>query len=121
MDAVLLSAVTGKGPYWKEAFNQVSKTLYDAECHINYRAQYDYLVKTSFMKKKSIYSIQETIASCAVKAAFDIGAKLIIVYTSTGNTAKKVAKYRPECPILAVTASDMSPSNVFLSKGIYFI
>lgn len=53
-------------------------------------------------------SIGEAISNCAVKAAYEISAKLIIVFTNSGSSAITVSKYRPQCPILAVSASDKS-------------
>jgi hypothetical protein len=39
----------------------------------------------------------------AVEASFKAPASAIIVLTTSGNTARLVSKYRPRCPILAVT------------------
>ncbi len=49
-------------------------------------------------------STQEAIASSAVKTAIDMGAKMMVVLTESGTTARLVAKYRPEQPILVLTA-----------------
>ena len=51
-------------------------------------------------------SISETISNVAVKAAYEMNAKLIIVFTNSGSSAMLVQKYKPSCPILAVSASD---------------
>ena len=45
----------------------------------------------------------ETLASSAVKTAFDVNSPLIIVVTESGNTARLVAKYFPRMPVLALT------------------
>lgn len=50
--------------------------------------------------------VVESVASSAVEAAIDINAKAIIVFTETGYSARKVAKYRPQAPILVVTSSE---------------
>eukprot|EP00884_Botryococcus_braunii_P017214 jgi/Botrbrau1/4176/Bobra.0192s0036.1 len=44
----------------------------------------------------------ESIASSAVRAADKVQAALIIVYTSTGQTASLVSKYRPPMPIMTL-------------------
>ena len=54
----------------------------------------------------------ESIASSAVKTARDLSAKAIIVVTDSGRTACCVAKYRPNIPILAVTASAATARQV---------
>lgn len=63
-------------------------------------------------------SIGEAISNCAVKAAYEINARLIIVFTNSGQSAITVAKYKPQCPILAVSASDKSAKQCMISKGI---
>lgn len=40
----------------------------------------------------------------AVKTAFDVDAKMIVVLTESGTTARLIAKYRPSMPVLALTA-----------------
>lgn len=46
----------------------------------------------------------ESAASSAVKTACDISAKAIIVLSETGETARYVAKFHPESPIICVMA-----------------
>ncbi|KAG2830304.1 hypothetical protein PC112_g7752 [Phytophthora cactorum] len=50
----------------------------------------------------------EAVASSAVKTAIDINAKMLVVLTETGNTARLVAKYRPEMPVLVLTALEQT-------------
>ena len=60
------------------------------------------------MQQSLQLSIGEAISNCAVKAAYEMNAKMIIVFTNSGQSAITVSKYRPQCPILAVSASDKS-------------
>lgn len=60
------------------------------------------------MEQGNSLSISEAISNCAVKAAYEINAKLIIVFTNSGHSAMTVSKYRPKCSVLAVSASDKS-------------
>ncbi len=66
-------------------------------------------------------SMTETICNCAVKAAYEMNAKLIIVFTNSGSSAIMVSKYRPRCPILAVSASDKSAKQIMISRGIFYL
>ena len=50
-------------------------------------------------------SPSESVASSAVKTAFDVKAKFIVVLTETGNTARLIAKYRPSMPIVTITTN----------------
>ena len=38
--------------------------------------------------------------------------------TKSGDTAMAVAKYRPQCPILAVVSSEVVANKVLLSRGV---
>ncbi len=52
------------------------------------------------------FTTPEAIASSAVKTAVDIDAKVIIVCSESGNTARLIAKYRPSAHVLVLTATD---------------
>lgn len=64
-------------------------------------------------------STEETISSCAVKASLDIKAGLIIVFTHSGLTARKVAKHKPKCPVLAVTPNDWAAKSLLVHRGVF--
>ncbi len=51
-------------------------------------------------------SVEETISQCAVRAAYEMNAKLIVVFTNSGNTAHKVRIFNPSCVVLTVTSSE---------------
>ena len=71
------------------------------------------------MQQNLQLSMAETICNCAVKAAYEMDAKLIIVFTNSGSSAILVSKYRPKCPILAVSASDTSAKQIMIHRGIF--
>ena len=58
------------------------------------------LMKTS--KKGHMLSHVESAASSAVKTACDIGAKAIVVLSESGETARLLAKFHGNTPILAI-------------------
>lgn len=59
-----------------------------------------------FMKVKWMSSsVGNGILRCTLEAAYSIQANLIIVFTSSGNSALKVSKLRPPCPVIAFTPS----------------
>lgn len=51
-------------------------------------------------------STVEASVSCAAKDALDVDASMIIIISSTGQSAAMVSKYRPRVPVLVVTDSD---------------
>jgi pyruvate kinase len=62
--------------------------------------------------------IDETIAYLAASAAGRLGAKAIITFTMTGSTARRVAKFRPEVPVFAVTPSVATRMQLAISHGV---
>ncbi len=61
--------------------------------------------------------VDEMIAALAVEAAAKLGAKAIVTFTMSGSTALRVAKFRPEVPILAVTPVRQTRMKLGLSYG----
>ena len=65
-------------------------------------AQYDTL-RHAVLAKVGHLDPVESVTSSAVKTAYDVDAKLIIVLSESGNSARLVAKYHPSQPILVLT------------------
>lgn len=59
-----------------------------------------------------------TVAIAAVEAAFKSQAAAIITLTTSGTTAHLMAKYRPRCPIIAVTRNEQVARQCHLWRGI---
>jgi pyruvate kinase len=118
-DCVMLSGETANGDYPLEAVAVMSKICIQAEGAIDYDELYQAL-RNSVLENMGAMSTQEAIASSAVKTAIDMGAKMIVVLTETGTTARLIAKYRPSQPILVLTAlgETARQSEGFL-KGAY--
>lgn len=62
--------------------------------------------------------VDETIAFLAADAADRLGAAAIITSTRSGLTALRVAKFRPDVPVFAVTPSAGTRMRLALSHGI---
>jgi pyruvate kinase len=58
---------------------------------------------SNLMKKTDFLSQLESMASSTVRVADKIFAGLIVVVTGSGRTARLVAKYRPDVPVIALT------------------
>lgn len=102
-DSVMLSGETANGDFPIETVKTMANICVQAESCVHYNEVYD-AVRTSVLEKYNFMDTQEAIASSAVKTAIDMKAKMIVVLTETGNTARLIAKYRPEQPILVLTA-----------------
>ena len=61
----------------------------------------------------------ESVACAAVKCATEQNAKAIITMTTSGRTARLLAKYRPACPIIPVSKDVRAARQLHLSRGCY--
>jgi len=101
-DAVMLSGETANGPYFEQAIITMAGTCAVAEETMNPNS-YFVKIRNSTLSKYGSMSNTESIASSAVKTAYDVKAKIIVVLSESGNTARLVAKYRPSMPIICLT------------------
>ena len=103
-DAVMLSAETAIGLYPIEAVQTMDRIIREAER--------DGPVRTVFSQKPlpadgdESLAIADSIARAAFELAETAPVDRIVVFTLTGAAAKRVAKYRPRPPIIAVTADE---------------
>eukprot|EP01126_Amoeba_proteus_P019477 TRINITY_DN2004_c0_g3_i2.p1 TRINITY_DN2004_c0_g3~~TRINITY_DN2004_c0_g3_i2.p1 ORF type:complete len:150 (+),score=18.33 TRINITY_DN2004_c0_g3_i2:1307-1756(+) len=67
---------------------------------------------------EKVLSIPESIASSAVKSAWDLNSPLILCLSDSGNTVRYVSKYRPHSIILAITSSPRTARQIYLSRFV---
>ena len=60
----------------------------------------------------------ESIASGAVTTADTDNADCIVVWSKSGLTAMAIAKYRPQCPIIAVVRDEATANLLNLARGV---
>jgi pyruvate kinase len=101
-DCVMLSGETANGPYFEQAVKVMARICVEAELSRNFNALFQ-SVRNSIVNEHGKLSAGEALASSAVKTAIDIHAKLIVVLSETGTTARYVAKFRPGCLIICLT------------------
>ena len=96
-DAVMLSGETAAGEYPIQAARMMDRVAREVEPQLPYAA----LLQG---KERDLESTTfDAISYAAVHTAQQLGAKLIVAFTTLGLTARQVAKYRPSVPILAAT------------------
>jgi len=101
-DCVMLSAETATGSYPTEAVSMMDRVCLEAEAAVFSRQRMSDLANA---RKQAAFDLNESIAMGAVTAATNKQAVMIITLTSSGNSARLIAKYRPRCPIAVVTRS----------------
>ncbi len=112
-DAIMLSGETAAGVYPVESvltMDRIAKTTEDA---IDYRS----VVRLRRREKEG--NMTEAIGQAAAYTAINLKVKAVLAPTASGNTAKMIAKYRPGCPIIAVTSTESRSRKLTLVWGIY--
>ena len=92
----LLSAETAVGKFPDKAVKTMSDICIQAEKDINYKRMF---FETIFDN----YDLTDILGHSATSCAFKLDAKALVLYTDTGKTASLIARYKPECPIIAIT------------------
>lgn len=101
-DCVMLSGETANGEFPGQAVRMMASTCAEAESIIQYDQQ-DAFIRSQVLLSRGAMDATESIASSAVKTAWDVKAKLIVVLTETGTSARLIAKFRPSVRILVLT------------------
>jgi pyruvate kinase len=108
-DALMLSAETTVGEYPVESVKMMDTIIRFTENSFIHKEHSAYEIGCSF---------PEATADAARKAAFDIGAKAIVVFTHSGFTAQLLSKLRPHVPIIAFTTNDKVLKRLALHWGV---
>jgi len=110
-DAVMLSDETAVGRYPVEAARRLGEIAEAAESGF---AKYGHVQA----EQKAVSPVEDAIARAACRLAQYIRAKAIVAPTQTGSTAKRVSKYRPAQPILALCSSVRVTRQMKLPWGV---
>ena len=110
--AIMLSGETAAGKFPVEAVRTMSRIAETTEGAIDYVARF----------KKHADDIDPTItdaiAHASVTTAHDLKAAAILTVTKGGGTARTLSKFRPNCPIIALTTDETTCHQLNLSWGI---
>src|SRR5690606_36683692 len=67
---------------------------------------------------KTDASTPDAVAIAAVEMSYNLGGKLIVTFTSSGNTALRVSRCRPRSPILAITPNPRALRQMMIVWGV---
>lgn len=110
VDAIMLSGETTIGKYPVETLSTMDKIITTAEEDINY---YELLDKSMRSEKQDITgSLVYSVTECANR----LKCKAIIAPTMSGYTARKMSRFRPSCPIIAVSPDE----DTVMSLALHF-
>jgi pyruvate kinase len=114
-DAVMLSAETAAGQYPVEAVNIMDRIVARVESDPGWRA----IIEASRPEPEA--SVADAIAAAARQVAHTINAPAICAFTSSGSTALRTARERPEPPILGLTPSEQTARRMAVVWGVHAI
>ncbi|NLV99046.1 MAG: pyruvate kinase [Clostridiaceae bacterium] len=109
---LMLSGETAVGKYPVRSVETMARFAEGIENEIDYWANRDF---------ELIYqcnNVPDAISHAAASTAKDLKSAAIVVMTYSGNTARLISRFRPECPILAMTVSESSQQQLNLNWGV---
>ncbi len=110
--AVMLSGETAVGAYPVEAVRTIAALARRAEASL---AEYGHL---QHVESDPTNKVSEAVSQAANNMAAHLSAAAIITLTESGFTSRMISKYRPPCPILAVTSSSKVERRLCMNWGI---
>ncbi len=112
-DAVMLSAETATGAYPVEAVATMARIIRSVEASPEFR------LRLNALRPAPTSTVQDAIAQAAEEVVEAVGAKAIVVFTATGSSARRIARTRPQVPVLALTPNPEVQRQLGLVWGIY--
>jgi pyruvate kinase len=109
-DAVMLSAETSTGKYPMEAVKVMARMAVESEASLRSRGYQE-------PPHSSDPANAELLADAAYRAARESESAAIVVFTSTGSSARLVSRYRPPVRIFAVTPHDTTARQLSINYG----
>ena len=109
-DAVMLSGETTVGKYPVETVKYMADICSNIENAITYNNVY---------AEKSVSTSTDAIVKSVAESANSLDAKLIVVPTISGASARLISNLEPTCPILALVSDDKIANGLTLNYGVY--
>lgn len=110
--AIMLSGETAAGLYPVEALKTMANIAERAERDI------DYVKRFRTRELSEAPNVTNAISHATVTTAIDLNAAAIITVTKTGQTARMISKYRPNCRIIGCTTEEKICRQMNLSWGV---
>jgi len=112
-DAVMLSAESATGQYPCEAVQMMDRIATSVERDPSYQA------RIHFTQTRLEATTADALAGSARQIASTISATAMVCYTSSGATARRIARERPHVPLLAMSPSPVTARRMGLLWGVH--
>ncbi|WP_138268008.1 MULTISPECIES: pyruvate kinase [Anaerofustis] len=110
-DAIMLSGETAAGKYPIEAVQTMGIIAESAESKL----ASDFRTRSKYVNDKSMTS---AVSLSTVQIADSLNAKAILTPTSSGYTARRISKHRPNCDIVAYTDKEYVQRRLSIVWGV---
>jgi len=114
-DAVMLSAESAAGQYPCEAVAMMDRIASSTERDPIYPA------RIHFTETRLEPTTADALAGSARHIASTVSARAMVCYTSSGSTARRIARERPAVPLLAMSASLTTARRMGLLWGVHAV
>src|SRR5437762_3674490 len=114
-DAVMLSAESATGQYPLEAVQMMDRIAMSVESDPSYTG------RIHFIQTRLEPTTPDALAGSARQVATTVAAKAMVCYTSSGSTARRIARERPAVPTLAMSASLHTARRMGLIWGVHSV
>ena len=110
--AIMLSGETAAGSYPIESLQMMVKIAERTERDIDYRKRF------FSRERRQNPDITDAISHATCTTALDLNAAAIINVTKSGNSARMISRYRPQCDIIACTTNEQINRQLNLYWGV---
>jgi pyruvate kinase len=114
-DAVMLSAESATGQYPCEAVQMMDRIATSVEHDPSYQA------RIHFTQTRLEPTTADALAGSARQIAQTVSATAMVCYTSSGATARRIARERPPVPLLAMSPSQVTARRMGLLWGVHAV
>jgi pyruvate kinase len=114
-DAIMLSAESAAGAYPELAVAMMDQIAFGVESDPSYHS------RIRFYDTAPEPTSEDAISEAAKQVADTLDAKLIVCFTNSGATARRVARERPSTPILVLTPRHDTARKIGLMWGAHAI
>ena len=112
-DSVMLSGESANGDFPVESVAMEARIATRIEKLLDAHA----MAESAF--DCSTHQHDEAIAYAVANSAVMTQAKLIVAFSESGATARRISKYRPACPIVSVSSNPQVARTLCLNWGVY--
>jgi pyruvate kinase len=112
-DAVMLSGESASGEYPVESVAMQCKIAAKMEQYLDYES----LNRSAY--ETSTKTLNDALANAVTNTAYLLDAKLIVCFSETGSTARRLSKCRPCCPVISVSKERSACVDAMMGFGCY--